>query len=156
MLLSYTPWKHQKTFRFSDVFRGYRKVKPGCNGLNDVKEFSIRFGSPRLGHTKKLTVYNIRLFIQRYAKVWFFTKGSWTSFSTAFCVWFFLRKTFVLLYSCNWPNLIVWLPLLLEILGNMCIAVTCCSVYDFINFENNLSFLIKLFWYINKKVGTKM
>ena len=20
----YTPWKHQKTFRFSDVFRGYR------------------------------------------------------------------------------------------------------------------------------------
>ena len=29
----YTPWKHQKTFRFSDVFRGYRKATPGCNGL---------------------------------------------------------------------------------------------------------------------------
>ena len=27
------PWKHQKTFMFSDVFRGYRKATPGCNGL---------------------------------------------------------------------------------------------------------------------------
>ena len=34
MLLFYTPLKHQKTFRFSDVFRGYRKVTPGCNGLS--------------------------------------------------------------------------------------------------------------------------
>ena len=33
MLLFYTPWKHQKTFSFSDVFRGYRKATPGCNGL---------------------------------------------------------------------------------------------------------------------------
>ena len=32
-LLFYTPSKHQKTFRFSDVFRGYRKATPGCNGL---------------------------------------------------------------------------------------------------------------------------
>ena len=34
VLLFYTPWKHQKTFRFSDVFRVYRKATPGCNGLN--------------------------------------------------------------------------------------------------------------------------
>ena len=33
VLLFYTPWKHQKTFRFSDNFRGYRKVTPGCNRL---------------------------------------------------------------------------------------------------------------------------
>ena len=33
VLLFYTPWKHQKTFRFSDVFRGYKKVTLGCNGL---------------------------------------------------------------------------------------------------------------------------
>ena len=33
MLLFYTPWKHLETFRFSDVFRGYRKATPGCNGL---------------------------------------------------------------------------------------------------------------------------
>ena len=34
VLLFYTPWKHQKTFRFFDVFRGNRKVTPGCNGLS--------------------------------------------------------------------------------------------------------------------------
>ena len=34
VLLFYTPWKHQKTQRFSDVFRWYRKATPGCNGLN--------------------------------------------------------------------------------------------------------------------------
>ena len=33
VLLFYTPWKHQKTFRFSDVFRGYIKATLGCNGL---------------------------------------------------------------------------------------------------------------------------
>ena len=31
----------------------------------------------------------------------------------------FSRKIFPILYSINWPNLIVWLPLLIEILGNM-------------------------------------
>ena len=31
----------------------------------------------------------------------------------------FLRKMFLLLYSINLPNLIIWLPLLREILGNM-------------------------------------
>ena len=33
MLLFCTPWKHQKGFRFSDVFREYRKATLGCNGL---------------------------------------------------------------------------------------------------------------------------
>ena len=36
----------------------------------------------------------------------------------------FSRKM-LLLYSINWPNFIVWLPLLLEILGNMCIISVC-------------------------------
>ena len=36
VLLFYTPWKHQKTFRFSDVFRGYKKATPGCNGLRSL------------------------------------------------------------------------------------------------------------------------
>ena len=35
MLLIYTLWKHQKTFRFSDVFRGYRQARLDCIGLND-------------------------------------------------------------------------------------------------------------------------
>ena len=33
------------------------------------------------------------------------------------------RKIFVLLYSINWWNFIVWLPLLCEILASMCIAI---------------------------------
>ena len=33
VLLFYTPWNHQKTQRFSDDFKGYRKATPDCNGL---------------------------------------------------------------------------------------------------------------------------
>ena len=43
----------------------------------------------------------------------------------------------------NWPNLIVWLPLLHQILGNTCIVIVCWSGCDVINFEINLIFLIK-------------
>ena len=35
MHLFSTPWKHQKTVRFSDVFRRYRKGTLGINGLED-------------------------------------------------------------------------------------------------------------------------
>ena len=38
---------------------------------------------------------------------------------------FFQKKSFLMLYFVNWPNFISWLPLLLEILGNMCIAIVC-------------------------------
>ena len=37
----------------------------------------------------------------------------------------FSRKFFLMLYSIKWPNLIVWLPLLLKIFGNMCITIVC-------------------------------
>ena len=37
----------------------------------------------------------------------------------------FSRKMFLMLHSTNQPNLIVWLPLLLEILGDMCITIVC-------------------------------
>ena len=33
VLLFYTPWKHHKTFRFSEVFKRHRKATLGCNGL---------------------------------------------------------------------------------------------------------------------------
>ena len=38
-------------------------------------------------------------------------------------VYDFLREMFLMLYSMNWPNFITWLPLLLETLLNMCIAI---------------------------------
>ena len=37
----------------------------------------------------------------------------------------FWRKIFLLLYYSTWPNLNVWLPLLCEILGNMCFVIAC-------------------------------
>ena len=36
VLLFYTPWKHQKTIRFSDFFRVCRKATPGCNELMKI------------------------------------------------------------------------------------------------------------------------
>ena len=34
----------------------------------------------------------------------------------------FLREMFVLLYFVNWPNMIFWLTVLRDIVGNMCIV----------------------------------
>ena len=47
VLLFYTSWKHQKTSRFSDVFRGYRKAAPGCNWLIQVKNISTVTNLPK-------------------------------------------------------------------------------------------------------------
>ena len=55
---------------------------------------------------------------------------------------------FLMLYYINWPIFIVWLSLLLEILGSMCIAIVYFPGCDVINFEINLIFLIKPFLYI--------
>ena len=38
-------------------------------------------------------------------------------------VYDFLRKVFLMLYSITWPNFIMWLYLLPEILGIMCIVI---------------------------------
>ena len=45
----------------------------------------------------------------------------------------FSRKMFLMLHFSNWPNFIARLPLLLEILGNMCITIVnpCCDVIKF-------------------------
>ena len=43
--------------------------------------------------------------------------------SPAHFVYDFSTKIFPMLYSINSPNFIAWLPLLLEIFGNMCIAI---------------------------------
>ena len=40
-------------------------------------------------------------------------------------VYNFSRKMFLKLYFINWPNFIVWLPLILEILVSMYIAIAC-------------------------------
>ena len=65
--------------------------------------------------------------------------------STLYFVHDFLRKMFLMLNSINCPNFIVLLFLLLEILGNICIALVSSSGCDVITFEINLVFLIKPF-----------
>ena len=47
------------------------------------------------------------------------------------------------------------LALLLEILGNICIAINCFPGCDVINFEINLIFLIKSFYYMTEKPTQK-
>ena len=63
--------------------------------------------------------------------------------SPPYFVYDFPRKMFLVLYSPNLPNFIAWLPLVLEILGNMCIAIVCFPGCDVINYEFILIFLIK-------------
>ena len=70
--------------------------------------------------------------------------------SLPYFVYDFSRKLFRMLYSINLPNFIIRLPLLLEILGNMCIANVCFPSCDIIKFEINLMFLIKPFSYMTK------
>ena len=84
----------------------------------------------------------------------FLKRRFWSSLSA----WFlhnFWWKVFLALYSINWPNLIFWLPLLLELLGNMLIVDICYPVCDSINFEINLSLFIKILSCMKKKAGQK-
>ena len=60
--------------------------------------------------------------------------------SPAHFMYDFSTKMFFMLYSINWSNLIAWLPLLLEMLGNMWIAIVCYPGCDVINFKLTLSF----------------
>ena len=48
------------------------------------------------------------------------------------------------------------MPFFLEILGNMCIVIICCPIYDVMNFGIKTNPLIKPFFYITNKVKTKM
>ena len=65
------------------------------------------------------------------------------------------RKIFFILYCINWLNFNFWFPLLLEMLGTMCIVITCCLACDVIDFGINHSFLIQPFFYITVKSGQK-
>ena len=63
----------------------------------------------------------------------------------------FSRKMFLMFYCINWSNLIVLLPLLLEILSNMCIAIVCFPGCQVINIEINLVIWSKPFFYMTKR-----
>ena len=68
----------------------------------------------------------------------------------------FPMKMLLIWHSINRPNFIVWLTLLFEILGNLCITIVCLPGCNLIKFEINLSFLIKPFCYMTKKSRQKL
>ena len=76
--------------------------------------------------------------------------------SPAHFVYEFSTKMFLMLYSINLPNFIAWLPLLLDILGNICIAIVFKPGCDVMDFEINFTFLIEPFFLHDQKVMTKI
>ena len=70
----------------------------------------------------------------------------------SFFAWFMKKNISHVIF---WTNFIAWFPALLEILGILCDVIICFSVRDVINFEINLSFIIKPFSYMTKQEFSK-
>ena len=62
VLLCCTSWKHKKTLRFSNVFRGYRKATPGCNWLNSEEENKIWLQWKSKSSHRSCKICGIKLF----------------------------------------------------------------------------------------------
>ena len=77
-----------------------------------------------------------------------------TVFFTTYGLSFFRKIYFHVLFY-NWPNVIASLPLLYEIMSNMCIKIICFPDCDVINFAINHSFLIKSGFFMTKNSGRK-
>ena len=107
-----------------------------------------------LEYTIKTNLITFQTVGPEICSILIFIKRSGTSVSTTYCVWFFKKNISHVIFF-NGRNFIVWLPLLLEIFGNMCIVIIWYPVCDIINFEIKHSFLIKPFFYITKNSGQK-
>ena len=105
------------------------------------------FDRPRLGHTITLhcniypDICSILIFYKRVRD--------------EFLHYMLCDISFIILYYINRPNFMVRLPLLLKLLSNICIVITCCPVCDVINFEIFRRFLITPFFYVTKMSGQK-
>ena len=77
-------------------------------------------------------------------------------FPTPYFPYGFSTKVFLILYSINLPNFIVWLLLHFEILGIICIRVICFPVSDTVHLEFDLNFPFKSFFYMTKTFRTKI
>ena len=82
-------------------------------------------------------------------------KRSRNSLPAPFFAWFLKKNISHVIYSINWTNVISWLPLLLEILSNMCIVIICCPVCDVINFGITFHLRTKPLFYITTKSRQK-
>ena len=94
--------------------------------------------------------------IQRNPQFWFFRKGFGSSFSTTFCVWFFKKNVFHVMFY-HLTKFIAWLSFV-RYTARMSIAIICFLGCDNINFRINPIFLIKrsqVFFYLTKKSRQK-
>ena len=107
-----------------------------------------------LAHNKNKLCKTSDYWSRDIVKFYFSGKGLWIV-SPPHIVSDFLRKMFLVLYSINWPYFILWLPLLLDIFVNMCIAIVWFPGCDVINYETYLIFLIKSFFYMTQISGQK-
>ena len=113
-----------------------------------VSTFVLKyFCKPQVGYTIKTNLTTFHTVDPEICSILLFPAFS----SPQHLVCDFSRKIFLILYSNTQPKFIVWLLLLLEILGNIYFVIICFPVCNVINFEINLSFLIKLFSYVTKK-----
>ena len=110
VLVFYTPWKHQKIFRFSDIFRGYRKATPGCNGLRTLRRNLRQISHQRNPRQSELTwseydkslyacpyVRQKLVFVQKY-----FTSSTFPylyDFNTLYTILFIWYFTFIMFWS---------------------------------------------------------
>ena len=114
----------------------------------DCSLLLIYFDCPHIGTQKK---HNVKNYWSRDMFNFDFSEKGMGIVSQPHFVNDFLRQVVFRLYSINWPNFIVWLPLFLEALGNICFATICFPGYDVISFQMNLIFLIKPFLYRTKR-----
>ena len=82
--------------------------------------YSICFRSPQFGHTIKTYCMKLQTVDPETCWIFIWQKKGLALVSPPDFVHDFSRKILIILYSMNWPNFIFWLPLLLEIFGNMC------------------------------------
>ena len=116
----------------------------------------IYVNSPSTWHTIKNKLYETLgyWFIERLK--FEFLEKDLRLVSAPHFVYDFLRRMFPMLYSINWPNFIVLMPLLLEILDNICIGIVCFPGCDVKNFETIVIFPIKPLFYMTRNVKTKI
>ena len=105
---------------------------------------SIYFDSPQLVYNKNKLYKTLDYWSGDILNFNFSEKGLGLVSPPHF-VYYFSRKMFLKLHPINWPNFIVWLPLLLQILGNKCITIVCYPGCDVIKFEINPIFLTRIF-----------
>ena len=87
--------------------------------------FLIYFDSPQFGIQWKTKLFKTLDYWSRNMHIFHFPEKGGGLVSPPHFVYDFAREIFLMLYSINWKNFIVWLSLLLEILGNICITIVC-------------------------------